>query len=86
MVCMRLSEPTPSCADVKGTFPSAWRWYQLSRMRRRELEECVEFIGQDGSLDAEQRGALWAELRPVSHPKYKALDFRQLFYILANCY
>uniref|UniRef100_A0A8B9KWZ5 Stereocilin-like n=1 Tax=Astyanax mexicanus TaxID=7994 RepID=A0A8B9KWZ5_ASTMX len=61
-------EPTPNCADVKGTFPSAWRWYQLSRMKRRELEECVEFMGLDASLDSDQRGALWAEpvkgLRP----------------------
>uniref|UniRef100_A0AAR2IXJ6 Stereocilin n=1 Tax=Pygocentrus nattereri TaxID=42514 RepID=A0AAR2IXJ6_PYGNA len=64
--CMCSSEPTPSCADIRGTFPSAWRWYQLSRMKRRELEDCVEFMGQDGSLDAEQRGVLWAELRPVS--------------------
>ncbi|KAL7854456.1 hypothetical protein SRHO_G00166460 [Serrasalmus rhombeus] len=61
-------EPTPSCADVRGTFPSAWRWYQLSRMKRRELEDCVEFMGQDGSLDAEQRGVLWAELRPLYKP------------------
>ncbi|XP_037401351.1 stereocilin [Pygocentrus nattereri] len=61
-------EPTPSCADIRGTFPSAWRWYQLSRMKRRELEDCVEFMGQDGSLDAEQRGVLWAELRPLYKP------------------
>lgn len=26
---------------------------------------CVEFIGQDDTLDAEQREALWMELRPV---------------------
>lgn len=37
-------------------------------MKRRELKECVEFLGQDGSLDAEQRWALWTELRPVSAP------------------
>lgn len=37
-------------------------------MKRRELKECVEFLGQDGSLDAEQRWALWTELRPVSVP------------------
>ncbi|KAG9266572.1 stereocilin-like [Astyanax mexicanus] len=61
-------EPTPNCADVKGTFPSAWRWYQLSRMKRRELEECVEFMGLDASLDSDQRGALWAELRPLYRP------------------
>ncbi|XP_072516145.1 stereocilin [Salminus brasiliensis] len=70
-------EPTPNCADVKGTFPSAWRWYQLSRMKRRELEECVEFMGLDASLDSEQRGALWAELRPLYKP-VKALRPEQL--------
>ncbi|XP_053369543.1 stereocilin [Clarias gariepinus] len=61
-------EPIPTCTDIKGTFPSAWRWYQLNRMKRRELKECVEFLGQDGSLDAEQRWALWTELRPVYKP------------------
>ncbi|KAI5609751.1 stereocilin-like [Silurus asotus] len=61
-------EPIPMCADIKGTFPSAWRWYQLNRMKKRELKECVEFLGQDGSLDAEQRWALWTELRPMYKP------------------
>ncbi|XP_053094140.1 stereocilin [Pangasianodon hypophthalmus] len=61
-------EPIPICADIKGTFPSAWRWYQLNRMKRKEMKECVEFLGQDGSLDAEQRWALWTELRPVYKP------------------
>ncbi|XP_056599193.1 stereocilin [Triplophysa dalaica] len=60
--------PIPSCADIIGTFPSAWRPYQLNRMKRRELKECVEFMGQDGTLDAEQREALWMELRPVYKP------------------
>ncbi|TSL68171.1 Stereocilin [Bagarius yarrelli] len=62
------SEPIPTCADIKGTFPSAWRWYQLNRMKRKELKECVEFLGQDGSLHAEQRWALWTELRPFYKP------------------
>ncbi|KAK1798014.1 hypothetical protein P4O66_000518 [Electrophorus voltai] len=61
-------EPTPSCADVKGTFPSAWRWYQLKRMKRKELEECAEFMGQDGTLDSEQRRVLWEELRLIYKP------------------
>ncbi|KAF5906160.1 stereocilin-like, partial [Clarias magur] len=61
-------EPIPTCTDIKGTFPSAWRWYQLNRMKRRELKECVEFLGQDGSLDPEQRWALWTELRSVYKP------------------
>ncbi|XP_051569611.1 stereocilin-like [Myxocyprinus asiaticus] len=60
--------PIPSCADIKGTFPSAWRSYQLSRMKRRELKACVEFMGQDDTLDFEQREALWMELRPVYKP------------------
>lgn len=60
-----LTGPIPSCADIKGTFPSAWRSYQLRGMKRRELKDCVEFLGQDGNLDAEQREALWMELRPV---------------------
>ncbi|XP_076880978.1 stereocilin [Brachyhypopomus gauderio] len=60
--------PTPSCADVRGTFPSAWHWYQLGRMKKKELEECTEFFGQDSTLDSEQRGALWEELRPIYKP------------------
>ncbi|KTG07483.1 hypothetical protein cypCar_00006474 [Cyprinus carpio] len=60
--------PIPSCADIKGTFPSAWRSYQLNLMKKKELKMCVEFIGQDDTLDAEQREALWMELRPVYKP------------------
>ncbi|XP_016403909.1 stereocilin-like [Sinocyclocheilus rhinocerous] len=69
--------PIPSCADIKGTFPSAWRSYQLNRIKRKELKMCVEFIGQDDTLDAEQREALWMELRPVYKP-VKQLEPEQM--------
>ncbi|XP_030620966.1 stereocilin [Chanos chanos] len=64
----RRREPVPSCADIKGTFPSAWQPSQLSRMDMRDLKECVEFMGQDSSLNADQRYALWTELRQVYRP------------------
>ena len=66
MVRIGLTDPTPSCADIKGTFPSVWRAAQLGRMGAGELGRCVEVLGGDGSLGPEQRRALWSKLRRVS--------------------
>uniref|UniRef100_A0A8C7ZBW8 Stereocilin LRR domain-containing protein n=1 Tax=Oryzias sinensis TaxID=183150 RepID=A0A8C7ZBW8_9TELE len=60
--------PTPSCADIRGTFPSAWTSTQLSRMSEKELRECVEVFGQDSSLSSVQRRALWIRLRQLFNP------------------
>lgn len=57
--------PIPSCADIRGTFPSAWTSTQLRRMAAEELTVCVEVLGQDLSLSSEQRRALWVKLRQV---------------------
>uniref|UniRef100_A0A3Q3IMP4 Stereocilin LRR domain-containing protein n=1 Tax=Monopterus albus TaxID=43700 RepID=A0A3Q3IMP4_MONAL len=57
--------PVPSCADVRGTLPSAWTPTQLSRMSQEDLKQCVEVFGQDTSLSSEQRRALWVKLSPV---------------------
>ncbi|KAJ8247493.1 hypothetical protein GJAV_G00247040 [Gymnothorax javanicus] len=70
-------DPTPSCADIKGTFPSAWRAVQLGRMGEGELERCVEALGRDGSLGPEQRRMLWAKLRR-SYGSVKALSPDQI--------
>uniref|UniRef100_A0A8C9S5G1 Stereocilin LRR domain-containing protein n=1 Tax=Scleropages formosus TaxID=113540 RepID=A0A8C9S5G1_SCLFO len=64
----RRKEPTPSCADVKGTFPSAWRAAQLGRMAETELGLCVEDLGLDESLSSEQRQAIWSRLRQAYGP------------------
>ncbi|KAI1889762.1 hypothetical protein AGOR_G00166270 [Albula goreensis] len=64
----RRKEPTPSCADIKGTFPSAWRATQLGRMGEGELGQCVEVVGRDGSLSPEQRRTLWTKLRRAYSP------------------
>ncbi|XP_077569515.1 stereocilin [Stigmatopora nigra] len=58
----------PSCADIRGTFPSAWASSQLSRMSQVDLTECVEVFGQDMSLSSEQRRVLWGRLRQGFHP------------------
>ncbi|XP_057704376.1 stereocilin-like [Corythoichthys intestinalis] len=58
----------PSCADIRGTFPSAWTSSQLSRMTQVDLTECVEVFGQDTSLSSEQRRALWVRLRQAFNP------------------
>uniref|UniRef100_A0A3B3YC65 Stereocilin LRR domain-containing protein n=1 Tax=Poecilia mexicana TaxID=48701 RepID=A0A3B3YC65_9TELE len=55
----RWEKPVPSCADIRGTFPSAWTPTQLRRMSLDELKECVEVFGQDPSLGSEQRRSLW---------------------------
>ncbi|KAM9408591.1 stereocilin [Pholidichthys leucotaenia] len=59
----RAKVPVPSCADIRGTFPSAWTFTQLSRMSEEELKQCVEVFGQDLSLSSEQRRSLWTKLR-----------------------
>ncbi|XP_023809268.1 stereocilin [Oryzias latipes] len=64
----RAKMPTPSCADIRGTFPSAWMSTQLSRMSEKELRECVEVFGQDSSLSSVQRRALWIRLRQLFNP------------------
>ncbi|XP_034143258.1 stereocilin [Esox lucius] len=58
----------PSCGDIRGTYPSAWTAYQLSRMAADELGQCVEVIGLDSSLSPEQRRALWVKLRQAYRP------------------
>uniref|UniRef100_A0A3P8ZWY8 Stereocilin LRR domain-containing protein n=1 Tax=Esox lucius TaxID=8010 RepID=A0A3P8ZWY8_ESOLU len=62
------SLPVPSCGDIRGTYPSAWTAYQLSRMAADELGQCVEVIGLDSSLSPEQRRALWVKLRQAYRP------------------
>lgn len=68
--------PVPSCADIRGTFPSAWTSTQLNGMSQEELTQCVEVFAQDASMNSKQRHALWVKLRKVSEI-YKVL----LFYI-----
>ncbi|XP_041634601.1 stereocilin-like [Cheilinus undulatus] len=64
----RAKVPVPSCADIRGTFPSAWTSTQLSRMSQEDLEQCVEVFAQDASLNSEQRRALWGKLRQFYSP------------------
>ena len=58
--------PVPSCADIRGTFPSAWTSTQLSRMTQEDMKQCVEVFAQDASMSPEQRRAVWVKLRQVS--------------------
>ncbi|XP_041847316.1 stereocilin-like [Melanotaenia boesemani] len=60
--------PVPNCADIRGTFPSAWSSTQLRRMPLEELKECVEVFGQDSSLSSEQRRSAWVKLRQFFSP------------------
>uniref|UniRef100_A0A3Q1H4A1 Stereocilin LRR domain-containing protein n=1 Tax=Anabas testudineus TaxID=64144 RepID=A0A3Q1H4A1_ANATE len=60
--------PVPTCADIRGTFPSAWTSTQLGRMLQEDLKQCVEVFGQDASLTSEQRRALWVKLRQSFSP------------------
>ncbi|KAK1891401.1 Stereocilin [Dissostichus eleginoides] len=64
----RAKVPVPSCADIRGTFPSAWTSTQLSRMSQQDLNQCVEVFTQDASLSSEQRRALWVKLRQSFGP------------------
>ncbi|KAM6943343.1 stereocilin [Xenentodon cancila] len=64
----RAKMPVPRCADIRGTFPSAWTPIQLNRMSLEELEECVEVFGQDSSLSSGQRRSLWIKLRQSFSP------------------
>ncbi|KAK5873907.1 hypothetical protein PBY51_018907 [Eleginops maclovinus] len=64
----RAKVPVPSCADIRGTFPSAWTSTQLNRMSQQDLKQCVEVFAQDASLSSEQRRALWVKLRQSFSP------------------
>ncbi|XP_034536394.1 stereocilin [Notolabrus celidotus] len=64
----RAKVPVPSCADIRGTFPSAWTSTQLGRMSQEDLKQCVEIFAEDASLSSEQRRALWMKLRRVFGP------------------
>ncbi|XP_041091513.1 stereocilin-like [Polyodon spathula] len=59
---------SPSCSDIKGTFPAAWSAAQLSGMLEPELRECVETLGQDRELSLEQRRAVWARFKQIYGP------------------
>ncbi|KAL7406680.1 hypothetical protein ABVT39_024498 [Epinephelus coioides] len=64
----RAKVPVPSCADIRGTFPSAWTSTQLSRMSPEDLKQCLEVFAQDASMSSEQRRALWVKLRQSFSP------------------
>ncbi|XP_015247598.1 PREDICTED: stereocilin-like isoform X1 [Cyprinodon variegatus] len=64
----RAKVPAPSCADIRGTFPSAWTPTQLRRMSVDQLKDCVEVFGQNPSLSSKQRRALWGKLRQSFSP------------------
>ncbi|XP_068612610.1 stereocilin [Brachionichthys hirsutus] len=64
----RANVPVPNCADVRGTFPSAWTPTQLGRMSLDEVKLCAEVFAQDDSMSSEQRRALWAKLRQSFSP------------------
>ncbi|KAM3625394.1 uncharacterized protein V6R79_011379 [Siganus canaliculatus] len=64
----RAKVPVPSCADIRGTFPSAWTSTQLSRMSQEDLTQCVEVFAQDMLLNSEQRRTLWLKLRQSFSP------------------
>ncbi|XP_068173270.1 stereocilin [Antennarius striatus] len=64
----RAKVPVPTCADVRGTFPSAWTPTQLSRMSLDEVKLCIEVFAQDDSMSSEQRRALWVKLRQTFSP------------------
>ncbi|XP_075994741.1 stereocilin-like [Genypterus blacodes] len=73
----RVKVPVPSCADIRATYPSVWTPTQLSRMSQEDVQRCVEALGQDDSLSAEQRRALWVKLRKSFSP-VKALRPHQV--------
>ncbi|XP_029904058.1 stereocilin [Myripristis murdjan] len=64
----RAKVPVPSCADIRGIFPSAWTSTQISRMSQADLKQCVEVFGEDASLSSEQRRSLWVKLRKAYSP------------------
>nr|XP_015198945.1 PREDICTED: stereocilin-like [Lepisosteus oculatus] len=75
----RKREPIPSCADIKGTFPSAWSAAQLSRMEEGEMLQCVEALGQDRELSSEQRRAIWTRMRQAyDHKAIRPEEILQL--------
>ncbi|KAK0150058.1 Stereocilin [Merluccius polli] len=64
----RAKVPVPNCADIRGTFPSAWTANQLSRMPQEDLRLCMDVIGQDRFMSPEQRRSLWLKVRQIYGP------------------
>ncbi|KAM4630459.1 stereocilin [Polymixia lowei] len=64
----RAKVPVPACADIRGTFPSAWTTVQLNRMSLEDLKQCIGVMGQDDALSPEQRRSLWVKLRQAFSP------------------
>uniref|UniRef100_A0A5S6L4X6 Calmodulin-like protein 4 n=1 Tax=Xenopus tropicalis TaxID=8364 RepID=A0A5S6L4X6_XENTR len=62
------TEPIPTCADMRVTFPSAWTAAQITGMAASEFEDCLGLICRDTELTGEQARAALAKIKQLFGP------------------
>ena len=56
----------PNCADVRGTFPSAWSATQIAEMELLDFEDCLALFAGDPGLGPEELRAAMGKAKQVS--------------------
>ncbi|MXQ86034.1 hypothetical protein E5288_WYG010201 [Bos mutus] len=63
-----LPEPVPNCADVRGTFPSAWSATQIADMELLDFEDCLALFAEDPGLGPEKLRAAMGKAKQLWGP------------------
>ncbi|XP_032479697.1 stereocilin isoform X7 [Phocoena sinus] len=63
-----LPEPVPNCADVRGTFPSAWSATQIAEMELLDFEDCLALFAGDPGLGPEELRAAMGKAKQLWGP------------------
>ncbi|XP_073656971.1 stereocilin isoform X8 [Tursiops truncatus] len=63
-----LPEPVPNCADVRGTFPSAWSATQIAEMELLDFEDCLALFAEDPGLGPEELRAAMGKAKQLWGP------------------
>ncbi|KAM4829134.1 stereocilin isoform 2-T2 [Thomomys bottae] len=63
-----LPEPTPNCADIRGTFPAAWSAIQIAEMELSDFEDCLTLFAGDPGLGPEELRAAMVKAKQLWGP------------------
>ena len=64
-LCLLPSEPIPSCADIRGTFPAAWSATQIAEMELADFEDCLSLFAGDPGLGPKELQAAMGKAKQV---------------------
>uniref|UniRef100_A0A8D0XUV9 Stereocilin n=1 Tax=Sus scrofa TaxID=9823 RepID=A0A8D0XUV9_PIG len=65
---VNLPEPVPNCADIRGTFPSAWSATQIAEMELSDFEDCLALFAGDPGLGPEELRAAMRKAKQLWGP------------------